>query len=111
MKRKAVIAAAVILLTAAVLYIFFALTAHDGGDTAVITLDGEVIRRIELSSAKDGSFTVESENGYNVITVKNKEIYVSDADCPDKVCVNHGALKTAMLPIVCLPHKLIITLE
>ena len=35
--------------------------------------------------------------------------HVTDAGCPDKICVNHGELRTEMLPIVCLPNRLIIT--
>ena len=111
MKKKIIIAAGAVLLLAAALYLFFMLTPGAEGKTAVITVNGETVRKTELSSAADETFTVECENGYNVISIKNGEISVTDADCPDKVCVEHGALKTAMLPIVCLPHKLVITLE
>lgn len=71
---------------------------------AEIILDGEVIREVPLT--EDCEFTVDCETGYNVIAVKNGEICISSADCPDKVCVRTGAISNGAVPIVCLPHRL-----
>ena len=52
--------------------------------------------------------------GKNVVTVKDGSVSVTDADCRDKICVKSAPLKkdnAATSVIVCLPHKLIITLE
>ena len=35
-------------------------------------------------------------------------IRVSQADCPDQVCVDQGWIADGTVPIVCLPHKLVI---
>ena len=51
------------------------------------------------------------DGGWNEITIKDGSICISDADCPDKTCVKTGILRSESLPIVCLPHKLVIRLE
>ena len=35
-------------------------------------------------------------------------ISVTEADCPDGICVRQGKLTTAGVPIVCMPHRLVI---
>lgn len=71
---------------------------------AQIMINGEIVKVLPLD--EDCEFTVECENGYNVVTVKNGTVCVSDADCPDKVCVSTGAISGGAIPIVCLPHRL-----
>ncbi len=94
-------------LAAGCIYLYFAGKAGNA-HTAVITLDGAVIREIDLLTAPDETFTVESERGSNVIRVENGTIRVIEASCPDKICVNHGELVSEQLPIVCLPNRLVI---
>ncbi len=33
------------------------------------------------------------------------------ADCPDQICVNHGAVSKENESITCLPHKLIVEIH
>lgn len=84
----------------------------DGYKTAQIVQDGKIIRTIDLSSVKEPyEFEVKDESGgNNTIRVERGRIAVIDADCPDKVCVNQGYIDNGAVPIVCLPHKLSITI-
>lgn len=77
---------------------------------ARITLDGELVREIDLSKVETAySFTVEGTSGLtNTILVEPGRIRVSKADCPDQICVNQGFISNGTVPIVCLPNKLII---
>ena len=76
---------------------------------ARIYQDGECIRTIELDRVDAPfSFTVEWEGGYNLIEVERGRIRISAADCPDQICVNQGWISDSTVPIVCLPHKLMI---
>ncbi|MBQ8952634.1 MAG: NusG domain II-containing protein, partial [Clostridia bacterium] len=78
---------------------------------ARVSVDGEVLREIDLTAVTgQASFTVETPGGSNTITVRPGGICVSDADCPDHVCVNQGWLEGGAVPIVCLPHRLVISL-
>ena len=83
------------------------------GVTAVISQDGVVIEEIDLSRVKEAyRFTLEAaDGGHNVIEVEPGRIRVAEADCPDKICVQRGWAEDGLLPIVCLPHRLVIQLE
>ncbi len=79
--------------------------------TAKIYLDNKCIETIELSAVVSPySFVVEGTNGKNIISVEPGRICVSEADCPDQICVHQGWQSTGALPIVCLPNKLVIQL-
>lgn len=74
--------------------------------TAIISVNGKKVKEIDLN--KDETFDLKTDNGHNKITVKDGEIFVTDADCPDKLCVRHGSLKNKYDAIVCLPNKVVI---
>ena len=74
-----------------------------------IPWDGEVVEEIELDRVGRGySFTLENQEGSNTISVEKGRIRVAQADCPDQVCVDQGWIADGTVPIVCLPHKLVI---
>ena len=77
---------------------------------ARILLDGELLEEIDLDRVGASySFTVENgSGGSNTIQVERGRIRVSHADCPDQVCVEQGWISDGTVPIVCLPHKLMI---
>ena len=60
---------------------------------------------------KDAVLGVSTDEGHNTIQVKNGEVSVSDADCPNHDCVNQGAISKAGQQIVCLPHKLTVDIS
>ena len=81
------------------------------GTVAEITVDGQVVERIDLSRVTEGySFPVEGPWGSNTVEVEPGRIRVSAADCPDQVCVRQGWVSDSASPIVCLPHRLVIQL-
>lgn len=80
--------------------------------TARITVDGELYREIDLRAVTiPYEFTVETAFGSNTVRVEHGQICVTDADCPDGICVQRGWARDSLLPIVCLPHRLVIQLE
>ena len=72
---------------------------------AKITSDGKTVRTVDLSI--DQTFTVEWESGYNVVTVKDGKIAVTEASCPDHYCMARGFCNSGA-QIVCLPYRLVI---
>ena len=74
----------------------------------LIIQNNQVIQEIDLSSAENQEIRINSENGYNIIKIYQHEICITEADCPDKTCIRTGILRSEGLPVVCLPHKLII---
>ena len=83
-----------------------------GGTVAVITVDGEEIERVDLSRIKD-SYDIVIETGYgrNTVHVEPGAISVTEADCPDRICVHQGRLTGGGIPIICMPHRLVIEIE
>lgn len=75
----------------------------------VVIRDNTELYSFDLSTAKDEKIRIDYENGgYNIIEIKDGEIRISEADCPDKTCVKTGILKFEEMPVVCLPHHLIL---
>ncbi len=104
---------ALLLLLAAASAAFLLLRPGTPGTVAVVTLDGEVVREIDLSALKEPvTFTVEGPEGlHNVITAEPGRIRVDSANCPDQICVHQGWISDDLVPIVCLPNRMIIELR
>ena len=82
------------------------------GTVAVISVDGEVLERIDLSKVrKPYDIDISTEYGHNTVHVEKGAISVSEADCPDKVCIYQGRLTGSGIPIICMPHRLMIEIE
>lgn len=74
--------------------------------------DGSLVEKIDLNSVTgEREITLSGDFGDNVILVSNGRIEMKSADCPDKLCVKHGELKSSSSPIVCLPNKVVIKFE
>jgi len=80
---------------------------------AVIKREGTVLKTIDLNKVvKEEEFTIKTDDGhYNTMLVKNNYIKIVDADCLHQECVKSGAISEPGQMIVCLPDKLIITIE
>ena len=108
MKAKAVL----FLLLAAVAASAAWLLLRDGdtdAPTARILRDGVLLEEIDLDQVDEPrSLVLEDESGSNTVTVEKGRICILEADCPDQICVNQGWISDSTVPIVCLPHKLMI---
>ncbi len=106
-KVKFIIYSVVLLFIFSVIGIFIVMKPSESNMVEIVQ-DGNVIYTFDLSSAENQNIEVEY-NGYkNIITINDGEIYVSEAECSDNTCVKMGTLKSASLPVVCLPNHLII---
>ena len=78
------------------------------GALVEVVQDGVVLYTLDLSKYHEPkTIEIAAEEGYNTILIENGRICISHADCPDQVCVKSGWLSSS-LPIVCLPHRLVI---
>lgn len=111
MKGKAII----FLLLAAVAASAAVLLLRGRGEdrpVARITRDGVLLEEIDLNTVDQPyTLTFEDESGSNTISVERGRIRVSEADCPDRVCVNQGWISDGTVPIVCLPHRLMVEIR
>ncbi len=97
-----------ILIFAAVIAVCLALWLLPRGDgqTALVYQDGTLLYTLDLRQSR--TLTVTGPAGENLITVADGEVFVSYADCPDQICVQHGPLQKTGGPIICLPNRLTI---
>ena len=77
------------------------------GAEAVVTVDGEEVGRYPLN--KDGVFPL--NGGSNTLVIENGEAWVSEANCPDKICMGMGKISKNGEFVACLPNRLIIVVE
>ena len=104
--RNDIILAAVLLFAALAAFAVIQLTKKSGG-YAVVVQEGKEIASYPLS--EDISVTFQSSNGgYNTLEIKDGKADVTEADCPDKLCVNQHSISFNGETIVCLPNKLVV---
>ena len=48
---------------------------------------------------------------FNIVEIKDGEVSVTGASCRNQVCVRHSAISRSGESIVCLPNRLIVTIE
>ncbi len=94
-----------VIVIATVVLLCFKLKARTGLYVTV-SVDGRVVETLSLE--KDDTYRVETDYGINTIIIKDNLTYVSDADCPDKICVKHKPIDNVGDTIICLPHKLVV---
>ena len=79
---------------------------------ARIYLDGELTETVNLAAVAElNTVVVFGNEGFNEIEVERGRIRVSKADCPDGACMRQGWVSSGLVPIVCLPNRLVITFE
>ena len=101
----------IVILSAAIILIRGVVTSDRR--IAVIYKNGEIVREINLDKVTEPiEFTVEGDNGErNTVRAERGRIRITEASCPDKICVNQGWIENAVVPIVCLPNKVTIELR
>jgi len=94
----------------------YTLCTRSAGGVAVVSVDGTVIAELPLN--RDTSVPVTAGNGFdagsafsNTVEVSAGRVRVVDANCPDKICEDTGWIQYDGQLIVCLPHKLIVTVS
>lgn len=97
---------AFLLLLAAVLYLVIDGDREAGGKV-VVRVNGETIASYSLS--ENGCFSL--NGGSNTLVIEGGFAWLSDADCPDRLCVKQGKVRYTGQCLTCLPNKLTVTVE
>lgn len=106
MKKNDFILIAIILVTFILLSAGFRLTQRDGR-TVRITCNDNILGDYPLDENNEINVPY-SNKGYNIVSINNGSAGVTDADCPDHICVRHPSISSTGETIVCLPHKLVV---
>lgn len=104
MKKNDYILIGVIGVTAVILLLIFGKIWNNSAGVIEVMVDGKMRGRYSLSEEQEIDI-----NGTNHLIIKDGKADMTDADCPDKVCVNQKPISKEGESIVCLPNKVIIT--
>ncbi len=109
LKKNDIILVIAIILIAVGVWLGSELLKKDGA-VAVVTVNG--VETAEYSLSEDREIRLESENGgYNILVIKDGKADITEASCPDHVCVDQRAISKTGEAITCLPNKTVITIE
>lgn len=107
-KADFLLTAGILVLAGVLLVRHFTVGAGDGW--VVVSRDGIVEERLPLS--EDARLLLQDASGNeNLLVIEGGSARLEDADCPDRLCVRQGAISRSGESIICLPHKLVITIE
>ncbi len=81
----------------------------DPACVVVVECDGSVSERYPLS--EDREVVLSSDLGSNTLTIRDGKASVTEADCPDRICMKQGMIDKNGQSIICLPHRLVIRIE
>ncbi|MBD5098329.1 MAG: NusG domain II-containing protein [Clostridiales bacterium] len=106
--RNDVLLIAILLILGGALALFLYATRQTGGYVSV-QVGGETV--MELPLGEDAQIVLGEGGHTNTLVIKDGTAQIIEAGCPDQICVNQGAVRYAGESIVCLPHKLVVTVE
>ncbi len=96
-------------LAAFLLFGYYSFTGKQG-ENAVVSVDGTVTATYSL--AQDGIFPIRgTAGGMNTLVIRDGKACIQEADCPDKLCVRQGWIHRTGESVICLPHKVVVTIE
>lgn len=99
---------AIVLVLALGVWAFTLLTRESGGE-AVVSINGEEVMRLPLD--QDTEILLGEGEHTNLLVIEDGQAAVAEASCPDHVCINQGWIGFNGQSIVCLPNKLVVSVE
>ena len=81
------------------------------GSYVTITVDGKQYGRYRLDEDKEIKIKNASGKVTNILLINDNCANMTEANCPDKLCVNQKAISKEKETIVCLPNKVVVTVE
>lgn len=88
----------------------WALWPKETGNTVIVTVDGEEVLTLNLS--EKGKYPLTGYNGFSLtVILEEGSVRVEDSTCPDLICQNHAPISHAGEQIVCLPARIVVTVE
>ena len=108
-KKRDLLLLAVLLAAAALLFAGREFFAGRPAVMVSVSVDGTEIMTLDLYRNDD--IVIESGNGQtNHLIIEDGKAFLTEASCPDKLCVRQGAISETGQSIVCLPNRVIVTI-
>lgn len=77
-----------------------------------VEVDGEIWGTFNIPAKGDERVVRidAGDNRYNIMIIADSGVLIREANCPDQICVNWGNISRPGQTIVCLPHKVVISI-
>ena len=111
MRRRDVLFGAGVLLFVIGCFLLRGFVFH--GDAAYVEFsqDGKIIQRVRLADMEGQDIRIDAaDGGYNLVHIENGGVFVREADCENGDCIRQGTIRHTGESIICLPHKLAVTM-
>ncbi|WP_455258263.1 NusG domain II-containing protein [Peptoniphilus asaccharolyticus] len=76
----------------------------------VVSVNGQIEGKYTLSD-KEQLYTIDNKYGKNTFAITNDGVHMVESSCKDQICIHMGHITRAGESIICLPNRLIISLE
>lgn len=107
-KRELILIAAILVISGLLSAIFYA-GNRKAPEQVVVTVDGRTVATLDLH--KDTDMIIDGHGGTDHLVIKDGYARITEASCPDKVCVRTGKIHKSGELIVCLPNRVVVTIE
>ena len=105
-RRDLLVYAVLALLLAASLLLLLPRCASSSADLIVVEVNGKILAQFPLD--QDTEYLICSDNGgTNLLVIRDGKARISEASCPDHVCVHSGVV-TDTKPAVCRPNGVVV---
>ena len=79
------------------------------GDIVTVSVNGQHYGEYPLS--EDRIVEIVSDGGYNRLVIADGYAHVEEASCPDGICSSHRPISHDGESIICLPHRVSVTVS
>lgn len=94
----------IIFAVAGLAYFLHNVIGASGAGSVTVKVNGVIEGVYSLGEDQE----IEINGGTNHLIIKNGKADMTEADCPDKLCVNQKAVSKRHESIICLPNKVIV---
>ena len=108
-KRELNLIVAILVISGLLSAIFYA-GNRKAAKEVLVTVDGQAVATLDLN--KDTDMMINGyHGGTDHLIIKDGYASITDASCPDKVCVRTGKIHKTGELIVCLPNRVVVSIE
>lgn len=93
-----------------ILVLWFSFSKGDRGEYVTVTVDKNLYGTYSLNQEQIIEIRLE-DGSLNILQIAAGRADMVEADCPDKTCVRQKAISHDQETIVCLPHRIVVTIE
>lgn len=107
LKKKDLILVLIILCAAGLTVLIRTYIGGAGANRIVIKVNGAIQGVYSLSEDQE----IVINEGTNILTIRNGQADMTEADCPDQLCVNQKPVSLSHESLICLPNRVVVEVE